>query len=156
MVVTKSPSKVGNQAVTAVAAPRATRETIPKICSRMKMMIAITPTARNPGISRMEWSQPISAPVKPAASITKLFKSADHVAKDSGMAIAISTKSTQGCCHLGKPDASLNGTILAKFRCCMSLLYAFDSGFRSAIAWISSLKTPAQIGLHPTPTPRSE
>jgi hypothetical protein len=45
--------------------------------------------ARNPGISRTVCSQPISLPVNEATSMTKLFSSADQVAKLSGIAAAI-------------------------------------------------------------------
>ena len=62
----------------------------------MKMMIAITPTAKNPGISRIACNSPISAPSKPATSMTKLFSRADHVENAIGMAIAIRKRSVTG------------------------------------------------------------
>ena len=49
------------------------------------MMIAITPTARNPGISRTVCSNPISAPSKSATSMTKLFSSALQALNAIGM-----------------------------------------------------------------------
>ena len=69
----------GNQAVKAVAAPKSTRDTRASTCSRTKMMIAMTPTATKPGISRTVCSKPMSAPSNCAASMTKLLSSADHV-----------------------------------------------------------------------------
>ena len=68
----------------------------------MNMIRAITPIAKNPGISRTECSQPMSAPSNFATSITKLFNSADHVAKATGIAIAITNKSAMGLRQNGK------------------------------------------------------
>ena len=56
----------------------------------------ITPTARNPGISLALCSHPMSTPEKLETSMTKLFKSATHVAKDKGIAMARKTKSQKG------------------------------------------------------------
>ena len=36
--------------------------------------------ARKPGISRTDWTRPISRPVKPAASLAKLLNSAAQAA----------------------------------------------------------------------------
>jgi hypothetical protein len=96
-VTNRIPPKLGNHAVIAVAAPSIRSETSASTCSRTKMMTAMTPTARNPGISRTVWSQPISTPVKSAASITQLLISADHVAKDRGIAAAIRNRRNTGC-----------------------------------------------------------
>ena len=92
----KIPAKLGNQAVTAVAAPKSRSEITASVCSRMKMMIAMTPMAKKPGISRTVWSQPISTPVNPASSTTKLFKSADQVAKANGIPAAIRNNRKMG------------------------------------------------------------
>ena len=95
-VTIRIPLSDGNQAVTAVATPSIISEISPKTCSLMKMMIAMTPTARKPGISRIVCSQPISTPVNPARSMTKLFRSADHVANARGIAAAIRNNSVVG------------------------------------------------------------
>jgi hypothetical protein len=68
--------------------------------------------AKNPGISRTVCSQPISAPSKPAISMTKLFRSADHVAKAIGMAKAISARSATGRRQRGSRSASARVTVL--------------------------------------------
>jgi len=60
------------------------------------MIRKITPTARKPGISRTVCSQPISTPVKPAASMTKLFSKAAHVAKAMGIAKAMRNSKKTG------------------------------------------------------------
>ena len=102
MVIVKIPPRDGYHAVTAVAAPSSSSAIRPRTCSRMNMINAITPTARNPGISRTECSRPISLPVKSATSITKLFSSADHVAKATGIAIDIRINRTTGRRQRGK------------------------------------------------------
>ena len=62
----------------------------------MNMMMAMTPIARNPGISRTVCSQPISTPVNPAASMTKLFSRADQVLNAMGIAKAITNSNATG------------------------------------------------------------
>ena len=52
--------------------------------------------AMKPGTSRKDCRMPISAPVKPALSMTKLFSSAFHVAKLKGTAPAITRIITSG------------------------------------------------------------
>ena len=52
--------------------------------------------AIKPGTSRKLCRMPISAPVKPARSITKLFNSAFQVAKLKGTAPAITRINTSG------------------------------------------------------------
>ncbi len=69
------------------------------------MMIAITPMARNPGISRTVCSQPISAPSNCATSITKLLSSADHVAKAIGIPKAIKANRA----HRAPPQGQMRG-----------------------------------------------
>ena len=88
-VITNRPVKLGNHAVIAVAAPKSASISKANTCSRRANRIRITTTANSPGISRTVCSQPISLPVKEATSMTKLFNSADQVAKLSGMAAAI-------------------------------------------------------------------
>jgi len=75
------------------------------------MIRKMTPTARKPGISRTVCSHPISTPVKPAASMTKLFRSADHVAKAMGIANAIRNSTKTGCLWNGNRRASANGMV---------------------------------------------
>lgn len=60
------------------------------------MMIAITPTARKPGISRTVCSSPMSEPSKSATSMTKLFSNADQVLKAIGIASAIRNSKATG------------------------------------------------------------
>ena len=86
----------GNHAVSAVATPSSTNDTSPRTCSRTKRMIAITPTARKPGISRTVCNNPMSEPSNAATSITKLFNSADHVLNAIGMANAMRNSSATG------------------------------------------------------------
>ena len=87
-----NPAKLGNHAVTAVATPSIISEIIASTCSRIKMITAITPTARNPGISRTVCSKPMSAPSKFAASMTKLFSSALHALNAMGMVMPSRTR----------------------------------------------------------------
>ena len=87
-MVRSRPEKVGNHAVTAEASPSSASATTASRCSRNTSSSAMTPTASNPGISRTVCSQPISLPVNPATSMTKLLSKADHVAKLSGIAAA--------------------------------------------------------------------
>src|SRR6056297_480907 len=96
MVIVRIPPNVGNCAVSAVATPNSKSDTSPSTCSCMNMISAITPTAKNPGISRTVCSQPISEPSNAATSMTKLLSSADHVAKATGIAAAIRNKSVTG------------------------------------------------------------
>src|SRR6056300_2069719 len=92
----------GNHAVTAVAAPNNTSATMPSTCSRINIISAITPIARNPGISRTVCSQPMSDPSNWPTSITKLFSRADQTENAKGMAMAIATNSALGLRHAGK------------------------------------------------------
>ena len=92
----RMPAEVGNQAVTAVATPSSSKRDQRQHLFAHHQDDAITPTARKPGISRTVCSQPISTPVKPAASMTKLFSSADQVAKAIGMPTAIRNSSVTG------------------------------------------------------------
>ena len=100
------PVNCGNCAVSAVAAPSRIKETSPSTCSRTKMMMAMTPMARNPGISRTECSNPLSAPSKPAISIRKLLSSAYQVTKAIGIDSAIRNSSATGLRQSGKDCAS--------------------------------------------------
>ena len=119
MVIVRIPPSEGNCAVNAVATPRRISATMPSTCSRITMIRAITPTARKPGISRTVCSQPISAPSKPATSMTKLFSRADQVAKATGIAAASTKSSTMGRRQAGRLCASSSVTIRA-----MARLYA--------------------------------
>jgi len=105
-VVISRPVKAGKSAVTAVASPSIRSEMIPSTCSRINRITKITPMAMKPGISRTEWSQPMSEPSNCATSMTKLFKSADHVEKASGIAMAIRISSAIGWRQMGSDLAS--------------------------------------------------
>ncbi len=87
--MTKRPVKLANHAVASVAAPKSASIASASTCSRTASRMAITATASRPGISRTVCSRPISRPVKDATSMTKLFSTADQVAKLSGIAAAI-------------------------------------------------------------------
>src|SRR4028118_176139 len=52
--------------------------------------------ARKPGISRTDWSTPISYPVTAAASLAKLLNSACHEAKPNQFAKVIATRKRVG------------------------------------------------------------
>ena len=97
--------------MTAVATPSRTSDTNPNTCSRTKIMIAITPTAKKPGVSRTVCSNPMSEPSKLATSITKLFNKADHVLKAIGMAKAIRNNNTIGRRQRGSFCASASVTV---------------------------------------------
>jgi len=105
-VTSSIPPKDGNHAVTAVDSPKSSSDPNPSTCSRRTMISRITPMARKPGISRTVCSQPISTPVKPAASMTKLLSSADHVAKAMGMAKAMRNSRLSGRRQRGSDWAS--------------------------------------------------
>src|SRR6056297_290725 len=106
MVMVRMPPRLGNCAVSAVATPSSKSDTSPSTCSCRNMMSAITPMAKKPGISRTVCSQPISEPSKSATSMTKLFRSADQVAKDTGIAIAMRNSSITGRRQYGSDWAS--------------------------------------------------
>ena len=72
----------------------------------------ITPMARKPGISRTVCSQPMSWPSKFATSMTKLFSSADQVAKATGMAAAIRNRSACGRRQNGRAPASARRVVV--------------------------------------------
>ena len=78
-VVISNPLIEGKYAVTAVANPKATSDRIAKFISLKNSNKAITPTARNPGISLTPCNQPIFTPSNSATSITKLFNNAIQV-----------------------------------------------------------------------------
>jgi hypothetical protein len=97
---------LGNCAVSAVATPSITKATSPSTCSRNIISNTITPTARNPGISRTVCSQPMSEPSKSATSMTKLFNNADHVENAIGIAAAIKNNKVTGRRQNGRVWAS--------------------------------------------------
>ena len=94
-----------------MAAPSSASAIMPRTCSRMNMIKAITPTARKPGISRTLCSKPISAPSNCATSITKLFNSAAQVAKAIGIAAAIMNKRVIGRRQRGRLIAAEIGSV---------------------------------------------
>ena len=102
----KIPPNCGNQPVTDVATPSKISEKSPRTCSRTKIMIAITPTAKKPGISRTECNKPISPPSKLAISTTKLLSNALHVANAIGMAAAMTKSKKIGLRQIGDFCAS--------------------------------------------------
>ena len=71
----------------------------------------MTPTARKPGTSRTVCRSPMSAPSKEATSTTKLLRSADQVAKATGIAAAITNRSATGRRQGGRCRASAMGSV---------------------------------------------
>ena len=112
-MIVRIPAIEGNCAVSAVAIPRSASETSASTCSCMKTMIAMTPTARKPGISRTMCSAPMSAPSNAATSTTKLLSSADQVAKATGMAAAKTNSSAVGRRQAGSSEARTRGKAMA-------------------------------------------
>ena len=150
IVMVRIPAIDGNQAVTAVATPRRISDTIPSTCSRTKMMIAITPMARKPGISRTVCSQPLSDPSKWPTSMMKLFRSADHVAKAIGIAAAITKRRLTGRRQSGRCRASANGIAF-----CMPRHTSFRRNCPVGLTWIKETYynrciRPPETGPHPT------
>ena len=101
------PLKKGKQAVRAVAIPRRASIESANVCSLTKSNILITPTAKNPGISLIVCSTPISNPSKRMTSTTKLFKRADQTENAKGRATAININKASGRLHFGKLYALL-------------------------------------------------
>ena len=99
--------------------------------------------ARKPGISLTVCSQPMPTPSKFAASTTKLLSSADHVAKDSGMAAAIRNSRKTGRRTKLRFSASPRSRVLLRFRnsmfntACGRLLRP-----RSGIGGVNSCRKP--------------
>ena len=83
--------------------PITASERIAKVCWRHTSSMKTTVNARNPGTSRRPWSIPISLPVNPAFSTTKLLISTDQVSNAMGMEAANSSSSI---CGLRQPSFS--------------------------------------------------